>query len=193
MHSACCLIKLAERSLSVFQPILFECCSFHVAVLQCSLVWSPPRISWRNNILQPFGEVIHLQVELRHSIHIGSLLWVRILHPHHIWLFRLHVCQSAFFVPISFNRKSDLLLLATVLKTLTLEFERLLWEPTPPFEPDLTPFIRSLLIHDSQCVANVNIQVAYHKVVSWNDRLCDFVLFVEFIKVHIDFVLVCNF
>ena len=100
------LAILAHSSLFLLHKVFpFRRC-LHVPILQRTLIWPSPRISWGHFVVQPGREVIQLQHEMAQPIHHINLLGVRGLSPNH---FRLafakeNLLKRNLTVPVSSNR-----------------------------------------------------------------------------------------
>ena len=65
--------------LLLLEPVFLVRCLFDVTVLESALVWSPTGVCRRHRLLQPRGEVVQLDTEVVHAIHIIPLFLIRCL------------------------------------------------------------------------------------------------------------------
>ena len=77
---------LTDGPLFLLDEVFVVGCGLHVSVFECALIGSPSSISRSYLIMQPRREVVHLEREMAHSIHLVSLLGVRYLGPDQLWL-----------------------------------------------------------------------------------------------------------
>ena len=57
-------VVFTEGALFLFDEILMVCSRLHVSVLKSTLIWAPSSVCWRDFIVEPRREVVHLQVEV---------------------------------------------------------------------------------------------------------------------------------
>ena len=72
---------LADSPLLLLKSVLFGACELHVAVFESSLVRPSARISRCNLIVEPCWEIVELQGEVTHTIHVVPLFRVLSLCP----------------------------------------------------------------------------------------------------------------
>lgn len=75
---------LAHCSLFLFEPVLFEGSHLEFSVFQGSLVRSTTGVCGGQDRLQELGEVVQLEHEVAHAVHVLPLLGVGGLPPNHL-------------------------------------------------------------------------------------------------------------
>lgn len=103
MHFIRCFIVFTESALPVLKALLLDSCQLHVSILKGSLILSTSSVSRRDLIMQALREVVHLNMELCHTIHESYSLGVWSLCPDTLRLFSLSVNDITLLVPIAFN------------------------------------------------------------------------------------------
>jgi hypothetical protein len=102
--------KSSDRSLFLFQSVLFSGCESIVAIFKRSLIRSESRISMRNFLFKPFAQVIHLKSVIGHPVLGLPVLRVRFLLPHNFSLSCRTVSQSQMIVPFPSKCKGYIIL-----------------------------------------------------------------------------------
>ena len=105
-----CLIVLTEGALSVLQSLFLKSCRLHVTILKGSLILPSPGIGGADDIMQPLWEIIHLDVEFGHTIHVVHTFRVRSFAPHDLTLFGLLIGDGNLIVPVAFDQIVNLLI-----------------------------------------------------------------------------------
>ena len=97
---------LAHGSLLLLEEVLVVSGRLHVAIFERTLIWAPAGVGRGDLIVQPGREVIHLEGEVRHSIHHLGLLRVWGFAPDH-FNFALrwqHSLKENIRIPIACNK-----------------------------------------------------------------------------------------
>ena len=75
------LFEATDCTLLLFQACFFVCSNFEVSVFKSPLVRTESAIGRRKLRLQEIWQVIELNVEVTHSVHVIPILWVGTFFP----------------------------------------------------------------------------------------------------------------
>lgn len=145
--------------------------------------------------MEPFREIIHLQVILVHAVHECAIMKVGVFDPNCLGLLGLgvgHLCAS---IPMTRYRVSNLAFFAILCEHIASELKRCVFlaEPASPFKFYLGSQMWMLFALDVHGLTNVKIHRAYDQVVHADNRLNNLVRLVEVGKLDIDSVLMSDF
>lgn len=102
------LIVLSDSSLLFLQPILLNGSKFEVSVFKSALIWAESCVSRWKLRDELFGQVVELNVEMSHAIHVLPVFWVSWFLPHNLFLSSLHIDQGYSVTPPTLNLVGNL-------------------------------------------------------------------------------------
>ena len=189
-HVLCAIFRppLTHSSLQVFNSIFLKCGCFHVTVFEGALVRPPSRVGWRNQTMQPFGEIINLDSKVRHAVHMVPKFRVGLLFPDDF--FGAARCvDTNLVVPISSDLILQILGFSISQVNFSSQFEFFLGEPSSPFKLNLALFVWSFQVSNGHRFSNVNIHLANDKIMSAKWRQFNLISVTGGFQINVCFVL----
>ena len=97
-------------SLLLFKPVLLSLSFFEIAIFECPLIRSEPRISGWKVWNKLFGEIVELKLMEVHSVHVVTVLRVRSLLPDLLAIASFAIDEKHWLVPATLNFVGHLVL-----------------------------------------------------------------------------------